>query len=147
MKRIALAAALLGAGVCAYAQGHRQLDSLAYILPQFAQGTVLFSDGQISHGIVNISPLDQAVYCITEAKDTVTVLNYTSIMSVSAGGRSFFRWKDQFVENIVTDGSTGVGLVRTTSMVNNVKTGAYGMSSSTASIDSYKYDQKTGTYR
>lgn len=135
---------LLAAGFSAFAQGHRQLDSLAYILPEFCQGTVLFADGQVSHGVVNISPLDQAVYCITEAKDTVTALNYTNIISVSAGGRSFFKWKSSFVENVIIEGDSGVGIIRTTSKINNVKTGAYGMSSSTASIDSYSYDGRTG---
>lgn len=147
MKHIDIAIAFLLISLSATAQGRKQLDSLAYILPQFEQGSVVYADKSFSRGLLNISPLDQAVYCITPEKDTLTVQNYQSIISVTVNGRSFLRWKESFVENIVTDGDTGIGIIRSTTRVNNVKTGAYGMVDNSSAIESYSYDSMTGSFR
>lgn len=140
VKRGICAIILIFAGVCAGAQG---LDSLRYILPEFSQGTVIFGDKHISHGVLNISPLDQTVYCIS-AKDTLSVAGGADIISVSVDGRSFYRWNDSFVEILTSDGDTGVGIVRSTSKVSNVKTGAYGMTSGSSSIRTYSVNSNTG---
>lgn len=144
MKRIVFAVLSLLAGVCAGAQGQKQLDSLKYILPEFGQGTVIFADKQFNRGVLNISPLDQSVYCLSPEKDTLYVSGNPDIISVSVAGRSFVKWKDSFVEVITRDPDTGIGVIRSVVKVNNVKTGAYGMSSSTASIKSYSVDANTG---
>ncbi|MDO5442245.1 MAG: hypothetical protein Q4G10_01100 [Bacteroidia bacterium] len=124
--------------------GAQQLDSLKYILPEFSQGTVIFGDKHISQGLLNISPLDQAVYCITSDKDTLSVAGNDDIISVSTSGRTFARWKDSFVELLTSDGDTGVGIVRSTAKVSNVKTGAYGMTTSTSSVKNYGVNTDTG---
>lgn len=151
MKRIIIVAVALLLGLCAVAQsgkqGGKQLDSLRYILPDFSEGTVVYADKQISRGKVNISPLDQAVYCITAPGDTVTASNYQNITGVSVDGRSFSRWKEYLVENIIIDGKVGIGIVRTTVKVNNVKTGAYGMADNISSIRSYSVDNQTGSFK
>lgn len=144
MRRISIAILLLFAGVCAMAQGKKQLDSLKYILPEFSQGTVLTSDKQLSRGLLNISPLDQAVYCISPEQDTLYVADNANIVSVSVAGRSFSRWKESFVEIVALHSGAGVGIIRSTSRVSNVKTGAYGVSSGTSSIKTYSVDPTTG---
>ena len=147
MKKIlSILALLLSLSLCSRAQTHRQLDSLSYILPHFAQGSVVYADKQFSRGLLNISPIDQTVYCITADGDTLTVMNNEHIVSVSAGGRSFVRWKDAFVERILTDGDTGIGIIRSVTKVNNVKTGAYGMVDNSSSITTYARDEHSGAF-
>ncbi len=146
MKKANSVIFLLFASVLGYAQGTRQLDSLKYVLPEFKQGTVIFADKSMSSGLLNISPIDQSVYCI-DSQDTLYVTGNPDIISVSADRRSFFKWKDAFVELVISDGGVGVGIIRVTSKVSNVKMGAYGMSSSTSSIQSYSVDASTGTLR
>ena len=147
MKRFFLALFLLSLAAGASAQGRKQLDSLKYVFPQFYQGTVIFSDKQVSRGLLNISPMDQMVYCISAQKDTLLVDGNSDIISVSAEGRYFVKWKESFVESIVTNGETGVGISRSTIKVNNVKTGAYGMASSTESIKSYSVNSSNHSFQ
>lgn len=145
MKNSILAILFLSLGICAQAQAqnHKQLDSLAYILPEFSQGLVRFSDGSFSRGPLNISPLNQAVYCITPDRDTLVVDNTDAIVSVSVNGRVFTRWQDSFIETVKVNGDTGVGVSRSTAMVNNVKKGAYGVTDATSSIGSYSYNNES----
>ena len=147
MRKLLFAAMLLLACVNAGAQAHKSLDSLKYILPEFTQGTVIFADRHFDHGMVNISPLDQGVYCLSPTKDTLFVDDNASIISVSVSGRSFKLWKDSFVEVMTKDPDTGVGLIRSTVKVNNVKKGAFGTSSATASIKQYSVDATSGNLR
>lgn len=145
MRNIHFAAVALFACICVNAQGQKQLDSLRYIFSEFRQGTVIFADKQINHGVLNISPLDQAVYCLSPESDTLYVQGPADIISVSVSGRSFIRWNGSFVEIVTKESDTGVGIIRSTSKVSNVKTGAYGMSSATSSMRSYSVDATTGT--
>lgn len=147
MRNLCIALTLLFVSICASAQSHKQLDSLSFILPEFGQGSVVYADKHFSRGEINISPLDQMVYCITAERDTLTATDNASIISVTVDGRSFLRWKDSFVENIVTNGDTGIGIIRSTTKVNNVKTGAYGMVDNSSAIDSYTYDSMTGSFK
>ena len=145
MRNIHFAAFALFVCICTNAQGQKQLDSLRYIFPEFMQGTVIFADKQINHGVLNISPLDQQVYCLSPEKDTLFVEGPAEIISVSAAGRSFVKWNGSFVEIVTKESDTGIGIIRSTSKVSNVKTGAYGMSSATSSMKSYSVDATTGT--
>ena len=119
------------------------LDSLKYIFPEFTQGTVIFADKQISRGMLNISPMNQCVYCLSPEKDTLAVAGTAPIVSVSVAGRTFLRWKESFVEIITKGTGTGVGITRTTTMVNNVKTGPFGMNTATSSVKSYSVNAET----
>lgn len=147
MRKVSIALVFLAFCLCVSAQTRKPLDSLEFILPQFGQGSVMFADKHFSRGLVNISPVDQMVYCISSEGDTLTVVDNASILSVSAAGRSFVRWKDSFVEAVVTNGDTGVGIIRSTTIVDNVKTGAYGMANSTSSIKTYSVDVTTGVMK
>lgn len=147
MRKIIFAILLLLVSICAGAQGRKQLDSMKYILPEFSQGTVIYADKHFNQGVVNISPLDQGVYCISPAKDTLFVEDNASIIRVSVSGRTFSLWKNAFVEVMTKDPDTGVGIIRTTVKVNNVKTGAFGMANATASIKSYSVDASSGTFK
>lgn len=147
MRRVIITIVLLFSCFLAGAQGRSQLDSLRYILPEFCQGTVIFGDKSVSRGVLNISPLDQTVYCISAGGDTLSVAGSSDIISVNASGRSFVRWQESFVEIAVVDGNTGVGIIRTTSKVNNAKPGAYGMASGASSTRTYSVNPSTGTFR
>lgn len=145
MKRINLSICFILVCVCAGAQGHRQLDSLKYMLPEFSQGTVIFADKHVSRGILNISPLDQSVYCLS-GKDTLYVDGNPDILRVSAAGRSFVKWKESFVEVVVTQGTTGIGISRSTVKIDNVKAGAFGGTTATSSTKTYSVDSSSGTF-
>ena len=144
MRKFNVAVLFLMVSVCAGAQVQKPLDSLKYILPHFSQGIVVMADKQLDRGILNISPLDQSVYCISPQNDTLYVTSNPSIISVSVEGRSFVRWKGSFVEIIARNSGTGIGIIRSVAKVSNVKKGAYGMSSSTSSINSYSVNANTG---
>lgn len=148
MKKVLSAIILLCACILASAQNKKQLDSLAYILPEFDQGIVVYSDGNFNRGILNISPLDQVVCCISPENDTLFIADNYSIMKVHIGNRSFERWRDAFVETIISDEETGtgIGVTRATARINNVKTGAYGMVDHSSSIESYSYDNFSGNF-
>lgn len=145
MKKNIQVIAFLLVSLCASAQGHKQLDSLRYILPEFCRGTVVFDGKQVRSGLLNISPIDQSVYCISNEKDTLYTGCYPDIVSVSVAGRYFMGWRSSFVEILASGSGTGVGVVRSTMKVNNVKPGAYGMSSSTSSVKSYSVDATSGS--
>ena len=143
MRKLVLSIAAFFCGLSAFAQ----LDSLSYMLPNFAQGVVVFSGNQFNRGLVNISPMDQQVYCIGSARDTLIVAGNENIVSVSAGGRTFVKWRNYFVETVVSSGDTGVGIFRVTSRVNNVKTGIYGTTDKLSSMDTYSHTRSSGTFR
>lgn len=145
MKKILAVTLTTLACLSVNAQGGGQLDSLKYILPEFTRGTVIFADKTVKSGILNISPMDQAVYCLSEKNDTLYIATYPDIVSVSAAGRFFIGWKSSFVEIIASGADSGIGIIRTTMRVNNVKAGAYGMASSTSATKSYSVDASSGT--
>lgn len=145
MKKFSIAVLFLLASVCAGAQVQKQLDSMKYILPQFSQGVVVMSDRQIDRGILNISPVDQAVYCLSPQNDTLYVTSNPDIISVSVAGRTFVKWKNSFVEIIARNSDTGIGIMRSVVKVSNVEKGAYGMTSATSSIKSYSVNATSRT--
>lgn len=144
MRRKNFVILLLFVSICTVAQGRKQLDSLQYILPEFSRGAVIFSDKQISSGMLNISPLDQSVYCIS-GKDTLYAEGNPNVIRVSVSGRSFVKWNDSFVEIILEKDNTGVGIIRKTLKVNNVRAGAYDMNSSTSFAKTYSVNASSGT--
>lgn len=146
MGKNRIAIFLLLACFCASAQEHRQLDSLKYIFPEFIQGNVVFSDHHFNQGLLNISPFDQQVYCLS-GKDTLVVAGNADIVSVGAQGRYFVKWDGSFVEEIVTEDGAGVGMIRSVAKVNNVQNGAFGMKSSASSIRTYSVDVYSGSMK
>lgn len=137
MRKFYIVTLLLLVCVCAGAQVQKQLDSMRFILPQFSQGVVLSSDKQISSGLLNICPLDQGVYIISPKKDTLYASNNSEIISVSVAGRSFIKWNNSFVELITSNSDPGIGIIRSVVKVSNVKSGAFGTTSSTSAISNY----------
>lgn len=146
MKRLFISTLFVLAGLTAEAQENIPLDSLRFVLPEFCQGTVRFADNQLRGGMLNISPIDQAVYSLSDGKDTLYVAEHPEITSVSVAGKFFVGWSGRLVEVIASDDDKGVGILRTTTKINNVKTGAYGGVSSTSSSRSYSIDAISGSY-
>lgn len=144
MRKFNFVVLFLLVSLCAGAQAQKQLDSMKYILPHFSQGVVVLADKQFNRGVLNISPLDQAVYCISNDNDTLYVASNPKIISVSVEGRSFVKVNDSFVEIITRESETGVGIIRSVAKVSVVKTGAYGMASSTSAIKNYSVNPNSG---
>jgi len=134
--------------VCCWTQAQgQQLDSMSFILSEFGRGTVVYADKHFGQGMLNISPMDQLVYCIS-ANDTLVVDGNDRIVNVIISGRSFVKWKDTYVETVYTNNEgVGVAISRCVSRVSNVKTGAYGTTSSTSSQRSYSYGNSIGVLR
>ena len=132
---------------CLSAAAQEPLDSLRYILPEFKAGIVVYTDNHYGRGMVNISPLDQQVYCISDRGDTLVVEDNSSISKASMGGRTFFKWNNSFVEIVHSHGELGIGVIRSTAKVDNAKIGAFGTVDRLSSIETYSHNESSGTFR
>ena len=142
---IAIAAAFLSVVLSFSAGAQEPLDSLIYAMPQFVNGTVVFDNGGSSNGNVNICIVDQTLRYIDPASgDTLVVENNGGVVRVIAGKRVFYRNGAYFIELMEMYGDIVLGLQRSTTLVNVVQTGAYGMASTTSSINSYRKDDSRG---
>jgi len=119
------------------------LDSLAYIFPQFVEGSVIFKDKTFSHGLLNICLFDQGLKTLSPDGEILDAIGSETVASVMAENRKFIKDRDLFVELVKTDGDYGFGIAKSTTIVNNVKRGAFGTEDHTSSISSYSRDPYT----
>jgi len=124
-------------------QDKEPLDSLAYIFPEFIEGTVVFNDKTFSHGVLNICIVDQSIKTINKEGEMLDAVGSEGVTCVLAAGRKFYKDRGIFVELIKTDGDFGFGIAKSTTVVNNVKRGAFGTEDHTSSISSYSRDPYT----
>lgn len=134
MKKIALLLALLLAGGWAFGQeakGDMPAD-VFYLLPEFRQGMVYFSDQGPAQGELNICAVDQTLRFMDKGQelssgaDNINRVVVDDIVFVRIDG-VFYRLYP------ITDDLT-VAFRRDVEILRDVKTGAYGMQSRTSSI-------------
>lgn len=134
MKKIALLLALLLAGGWAFGQeakGDMPAD-VFYLLPEFRQGMVYFSDQGPAQGELNICAVDQTLRFMDKGQelssgaDNINRVVVDDIVFVRVDG-VFYRLYP------ITDDLT-VAFRRDVEILRDVKTGAYGMQSRTSSI-------------
>ena len=134
MKKIALLLALLLAGGWAFGQeakGDMPAD-VFYLLPEFRQGMVYFSDQGPAQGELNICAVDQTLRFMDKGQelssgaDNINRVVVDDIVFVRIDG-VFYRLYP------ITDDLT-VAVRRDVEILRDVKTGAYGIQSRTSSI-------------
>ena len=134
MKKIALLLALLLAGGWAFGQeakGDMPAD-VFYLLPEFRQGMVYFSDQGPAQGELNICAVDQTLRFMDKGQelssgaDNINRVVVDDIVFVRIDG-VFYRLYP------ITDDLT-VAFRRDVEILRDVKTGAYGIQSRTSSI-------------
>ena len=134
MKKIALLLALLLAGGWAFGQeakGDMPAD-VFYLLPEFRQGMVYFSDQGPAQGELNICAVDQTLRFMDKGQelssgaDNINRVVVDDIVFVRIDG-IFYRLYP------ITDDLT-VAFRRDVEILRDVKTGAYGIQSRTSSI-------------
>jgi len=134
MKRVLCLLTAFQLTLCVFSQP--LCNPLKYAMPQFSQGLINLDDGSRQSGVFNICIIDQGVYMIS-GKDTVITEANESIVKLSAGGHFFVKYQDKFIEAVDMADEVMLCLMRSTTIVDNVKEGAYGSVNATASIKSY----------
>ena len=98
----------------------------AFMLPQFTDGKVKLTNGEVFEGKVNIHALTQSIRFIGDKGDTLALDDDSIVSSVSAGSYFFIKDKRFYVQILNTDGNVSLGLTRTITLGYVVLEGAYG---------------------
>lgn len=134
MKKIVLLLALLLAGGAAFgqeAQGDIPAD-VFYLLPEFRQGMVYFSDQGPAQGDLNICAVDQTLRFMDKGQELAS--DADNINRVLVDDIVFVRIDGAFYRLYpITDDLT-LAFRRDVEILRDVKTGAYGTTSRTSSI-------------
>ncbi len=156
MKKLLSLALMIFMGTAAFSQtvsftspnaeSQKMLDSVKYVLPEFAAGMVLFSNGQQSNGAINISTIDQKVHFIDSNGDILAVTNNDDVTRAFVKGRAFANSRYGYIEIYETTGDVFIGEARRVSFVSEDKVGAFGSKSQTTAIQTIGSVQTTGGY-
>lgn len=125
-------------------ESSKMLDSVKYVLPQFAAGTVIFNGNGYSNGAVNIHTPTQTVHFIDENGDIREIDNNGQVKIVIAKKRNFLNSSYGFIELYESAGEVSIGELRSVNIISEVKTGAYGSKSESTSIQSVGYVTDNG---
>ena len=134
MKKIMLLLALVFTGARAFgqeAQGDIPAD-VFYLLPEFRQGMVYFSDQGPAQGNLNICAVDQTLRFMD--RDQELSSNADNINRVIVDDIVFVRIDRAFYRLYSISDDLTVAYRRDVEIIRDVKTGAYGMQSRTSSI-------------
>jgi hypothetical protein len=104
------------------------------MLPQFTDGKVKLTNGEVFEGKVNIHALTQSIRFIGDKGDTLALDDDSIVSSVSAGSYFFIKDKRFYVQILNTDGNVSLGLTRTITLGSEVLEGAYGGKNEVSSI-------------
>ncbi len=113
-------------------------QSVQYAFEDFSDGKVFFKDGTSTRAKLNYNYLVREMLFIDPASNQVQALSGISeIATVSIGNRRFIPAGSEleFLE-ILTKGSTYLAVERRADVISKGKTGAYGTTSTTASVQS-----------
>ena len=156
MKRILSTALMLVIGTVAFAQtvsftspnaqSQKMLDSVQYVLPEFAAGMVIFNNGEQSNGAVNINTIDQKIHFIDPNGQVLVITNNEQVARVFVKGRAFMNSRYGYIEIYETAGDTFMGEVRKVGFISEDKVGAFGSKSQTTAIQTINSVQTTGGY-
>ena len=128
------------------AQSQKMLDSVKYVLPEFAAGMVLFNNGERSNGAININTIDQKVHFVDTKGEILVISNNEEVSRVFVKGRSFMNSRYGYIEIYETSGDVFIGELRKVGFISEDKVGAFGSKSQTTAIQSVNSVQTTGGY-
>jgi len=116
-----------------------------YLYPEFVNGNVYFLNGSMSESKVNYNILYGEIEFLDSRGDTLVFINKDNIKYVKVGDDVFY-YDKVFFQMISNEKSIIVAQRHYIEYLGSEKIGAYGMSSSTSSIDSYRAYEMGGTF-
>ncbi|EKD31226.1 MAG: hypothetical protein ACD_77C00360G0003 [uncultured bacterium] len=119
--------------------------SKIFMLKNFTNAVVKFSNGEVYEAKMNISALSQTLRFINPSGDTLAAVDEKMISSVSSGRLLFFKVNNQYVQILNTDGETSLGLTRNLNIGAESLAGAYGGKNEVSSIQKievFDYEKK-----
>lgn len=128
------------------AESQKMLDSVQYILPEFAAGMVVFNNGEQSNGALNINTIDQKLHFIDPSGKILVITNNDQVARVFIKGRSFVNSRYGYIEIYETAGDVFMGELRKVGFISADKEGAFGTKSQTTSIQTISSVQATGGF-
>lgn len=128
------------------AESQKMLDSVKYVLPEFAAGMVIFNNGEQSNGALNINTIDQKVHFVDPSGTILVLSNNEQVSRVFIKGRSFINSRYGYIEVYETAGDTFMGELRRVGFISEDKVGAFGSKSQTTSIQTINSVQTSGGY-
>ena len=128
------------------AESQKMLDSVKYVLPEFAAGMVIFNNGEQSNGALNINTIDQKVHFVDPSGTILVLSNNEQVSRVFRKGRSFINSRYGYIEVYETAGDTFMGELRRVGFISEDKVGAFGSKSQTTSIQTINSVQTSGGY-
>lgn len=143
MKKYLLTAALCSLLACLPA-GNRALaqdattggipEDAFYLMPDFGQGMVYFSDKGPAQGRLNICALDNTLRFMDDDGQELSAANTDNVTRVVIDGVAFIRDNGYFYRMFPVSLEAGVALKREIRIINDGKKGAYGTVDRTSSI-------------
>lgn len=144
MKNLFITILFTAISTAALAQAPEKLDPQLYAFPKFEEGIVTYNTGERSSGKINIYLIDQSVRVLDSDGVILLASNNDAITRVSVGNRLFYVGRDGWIEILSYSDDIFFGVIRSTTVTDNAKKGAYGTVSTTTSIDSYSYGNDGG---
>lgn len=157
MKRILISALMLILGTTAFSQtltfdspneeSQRILDSVKFVLPEFASGIVIFNDGTQSNGALNINTMTQCVHFIDPDGKDLALVNNNQVSKVFIKNRLFLNSRYGYIEVYETTDDVFMGELRSVNFISEAKEGAFGSKSQTTSIQTLTHIETSAGYR
>ncbi|MCK9626475.1 MAG: hypothetical protein M0R23_08475 [Bacteroidales bacterium] len=110
------------------------LDSVKYVMKDFSDGNVIFQNGEMSKGLLNICVIDQTLRFLSPEGEILKVNNENTVSSVSIKGRSFLKNRSLYIELLEMSDDIVLGVARKITFLEQEKEGAYGKASPTTSV-------------
>jgi hypothetical protein len=109
---------------------------MQYRYPNFQNGEVFYRDGQKGTGLLNYQMLVKEIHFINAKGDTLALVDLPTVKQLTIGSDTFFYDKG-LLQILGNYNKVKLALKETLRVADRQKTGAYGIKSSTSSIDSY----------
>ena len=118
-----------------------------YKYPDFKSGKVYFSYGQVSAGKLNYNLIMGKVQFIDEKNDTLIIADEASIKLITIGTDTFYYDKENYIELISDYNFAKLGVQQRVKFLDEESIGAYGIPTSTHTIDNYNTLRANTTFK
>lgn len=127
-------------------ESRRILDSVRFVMPEFASGIVIFNDGSQSNGALNINTMTQCIHFIDPEGKDLALVNNDRVSKVFIKNRLFLKSRYGYIEVYETAGEIFMGELRSVNFISEAKEGAFGSKSQTTSIQTISHVHAPGGY-
>ena len=116
-----------------------------YEYPVFSPGTVFFNDGTKARSKMNLNLLLEVMQFINEKGDTLALADENTIKYITVRTDTFL-FQEGYLQLVSTYGKTELATRQKIKFLNEKNIGAYGISTSTHTIDNYNTLRANNTY-